>query len=134
MSYEITRKDRLCFNFVKAQEKFGVKDYDFIPDTYILPNEYNEFHAHFVQLAKTEPKRNTWIVKPANSSRGRGIHIIDDLNDLNYDEMSVISRYISNPLLINSHKFDLRIYVVVTSYEPLRVYVYKEGLARFASE
>jgi tubulin polyglutamylase TTLL5 len=134
MSYEITRKDRLCFNFVKAQEKYGVKDYDFIPDTYILPNEYNEFHAHYMQLQKSEPKRNSWIVKPANSSRGRGIHIIDDLNDLNYDEMSVISRYISNPLLINSHKFDLRIYVVVTSYEPLRVYAYKEGLARFASE
>jgi hypothetical protein len=73
-------------------------------------------------------------VKPANSSRGRGIHIIDDLNELNVDETSVISLYIGNPLLINSHKFDLRIYVVVTSYEPLRVYVYKEGLARFASE
>lgn len=46
MSYEITRKDRLCYNFVRAQEKFG-NDYNFIPDTYVLPQEYNEFHAHF---------------------------------------------------------------------------------------
>ena len=59
---------------------------------------------------------------------------MDDINDINVDETSVISKYITNPLLINGYKFDLRIYVVVTCYEPLRVYVYKEGLARFASE
>jgi len=99
-----------------------------------LPNEFNEFHAHYIKLKQNDPKRNAWIVKPANSSRGRGIYIIEDVNDLNIDELSVISRYIANPLLINGHKFDLRVYVVVTSYEPLRIYVFKEGLARFASE
>lgn len=36
-SYEVTRKDRLCFNMVKMQEKFGRQNYDIVPDTYILP-------------------------------------------------------------------------------------------------
>ena len=73
-------------------------------------------------------------MKPANSSRGRGIHIIDDLNELNVDETSVISLYIGNPLLINSHKFDLRIYCLVTCFDPLKVYIFKEGLVRFATQ
>lgn len=67
-------------------------------------------------------------------SRGRGIHLIDSVNEVDCGELSVISKYVTNPLLINGHKFDLRIYVTVTSYDPLRVYVFKEGLARFASE
>ena len=133
-SYEITRKDRLCFNYVKLQEKFGRDAFDFVPDTYILPNEYGDLLSHYQKLKQTDPRRNVWIVKPSNSSRGRGIHIIDDINDLNVDELSIISRYVTNPLLINGYKFDLRIYVVVTCYEPLRIYVYKEGLARFATE
>ena len=42
----------------------------------------------------------------------------------------LVSRYISNPLLVNQHKFDLRIYVAVTSFYPLIAYVYTEGLTR----
>lgn len=82
-----------------------------------------------------EAEKNLWIVKPTNLSRGRGIYIIDDISEVNIeDEAAIISRYVANPLLINGHKFDLRIYVLVTSYEPLRIYVYQEGLVRFASE
>lgn len=68
-------------------------------------------------------------MKPHNLSRGRGIYLIDNVSELPLDEVSVVSKYIGNPLLINGHKFDLRIYVLVTCFDPLRIYVFKEGLA-----
>ena len=37
------------------------------------------------------------------------------------------SRYIANPYLINGHKFDMRLYVYVTSYDPLRIYLFDDG-------
>lgn len=59
---------------------------------------------------------------------------IDDISEVPIDEACIVSRYITNPLLINGLKFDLRIYVLITSMDPWRIYVYNEGLCRFASE
>merc|ERR1719409_1516275 len=105
---------------------FGRGSYDFLPETYVLPDQIEDF------LKKYESTEYLWIVKPHASSRGRGIFLLRDLDDLPLDECSVISRYIDNPLLIQGLKFDLRIYVLVTSFDPMRVYVYREGLCRFA--
>lgn len=49
-------------------------------------------------------------------------------------EAYVISRYIDQPLLVGGKKFDLRIYVLVTSYRPLRVWLSAKGFARFCNE
>jgi tubulin polyglutamylase TTLL5 len=121
------------------QEKFGKDYFNIMPDTYVLPDEFADFYSHFHRLKKQisqhdQYKKNLWILKPSSSSRGRGIYLIDDISEVPIDEHCVVSKYVTNPLLINGHKFDLRIYVLITSFSPLRIYVYREGLARFASE
>ena len=73
-------------------------------------------------------------MKPSSSSQGKGIFMIDEISEVPLNESLVISRYIDNPLLINNLKFDLRLYVLVTNFDPLKIYVYNEGLVRFASE
>ena len=49
----------------------------------------------------------------------------------NQPEPYIVQRYIHNPLLIGHKKFDMRIYVLVTSHSPLTIYLYRSGFGRF---
>ncbi|KAM3594469.1 uncharacterized protein V6R79_008429 [Siganus canaliculatus] len=126
-SYELTRKDRLYKNIQRMQQTHGFKDFHIVPQTFVLPTEYQEFCNCFAK------DKGPWIVKPVASSRGRGIYLVSNPNQISMDENILVSRYIHNPLLIDGFKFDVRLYVLVTSYDPLLIYVYEEGLARFAT-
>lgn len=128
-SQELTRKDRLYANVAKLQDRHGKEAFDFLPETYILPEDYTDFAVRFAEDVDL-----IWIAKPNASSQGKGIFLVEAAEDVIVTEPYVVSRYISNPLLVNNLKFDLRVYVLVPSYDPLRIYVYSEGLARFASE
>ena len=54
MSNELTRKDRLCENVVKMQERFGKEVFNILPDSYILPDEFADFYSHFHSLRSKE--------------------------------------------------------------------------------
>jgi tubulin polyglutamylase TTLL1 len=63
-----------------------------------------------------------------------GANLNAAFKNFNMNEIYVISRYIDNPLLIGGKKFDLRIYVLVTSYRPIKAYLYDQGFGRFCNE
>ena len=44
----------------------------------------------------------------------------------------MVQRYLHKPLLIDGLKFDLRIYLLITGVDPLRMYVHQKGFARLA--
>lgn len=106
----ICTKDNLARLIKKQQSIFG-RIYDFIPTTYILPNEYNKFVECFNRYG---PKDQTWILKPSDLSRGRGISLINDCMAVRLEQQSVIQKYISNPYLIRGVKWDMRIYVLIS--------------------
>lgn len=72
-------------------------------------------------------------MKPAAAACGRGIKMVAKDTKIRNRKDYLISQYVSNPHLINNLKYDLRVYVVVTSYDPLRIYLFEDGLVRFAT-
>ncbi|KAH8417113.1 hypothetical protein KR222_003669, partial [Zaprionus bogoriensis] len=126
-SYELTRKDRLYKNIERMQHMRGMKHFDIVPQSFILPQESRDL------LFAHNKHRGPWIVKPAASSRGRGIFIVNSPDQIPQDEQVLVSKYIVDPLCIDGHKCDLRVYVLVTSFDPLIIYLYEEGIVRLAT-
>ena len=84
--------------------------------------------------------RNIWIMKPSNLSRGRGVTCVDSLLPIEQslsatnDSGLIVQKYIENPLIIQNRKFDIRQWVLVTSLNPLVIWMWKEPYIRFGAE
>lgn len=126
---QIGRKDYLWINLKRMMYKFDQDEFDFIPLCYNLPQDA----IAFKQAWDRGGFKNIWILKPPAAARGIGIKLVDNWSNIPIKTHIVVQKYIMNPYLINNSKFDLRIYVLVTNFNPLLVYIYEDGLVRFAS-
>lgn len=137
-SRQLTRKDLLARSIAKfanlvklapdATSRRLEGAFDVTPATFLLPQDY----CALVQASRAD-SCTLWIVKPVGLSRGRGISLVADIEDVTYAEPVVVQEYLSRPLLLEGHKFDLRLYVLVTSFSPLEAFIYRRGFARLAT-
>ncbi|DBA78232.1 TPA: Tubulin polyglutamylase ttll13P, variant 2 [Trebouxia sp. C0005] len=134
---ELCRKKTLARS-ITAMAALFPGHYHFCPKTYVLPEDLQVLWRDFKSSKKGKPK--TLILKPDSGSQGRGIKLVQSasgmqqaLRDLEGVDI-IASKYLHKPLLVNGFKFDLRVYVLVLACDPLRVFIYREGLVRFCTE
>ncbi|XP_035393863.1 tubulin polyglutamylase TTLL7 isoform X3 [Cygnus atratus] len=129
---EICRKDFLARNMTKMI-KCQPQEYTFIPRTWIFPAEYTQFQ-NYVKELKKKRRQKTFIVKPANGAMGHGISLIRNGEKLQAQDHLIVQEYLDKPFLMEGYKFDLRVYILVTSCDPLKVFLYHDGLVRMGTE
>ena len=135
---KIPGMDYICykntlFKSLNEMQKLYPTVFDVYPKTFLLPKEILDFQREHKSICGRELQAPSWVVKPKNSCCGRGIQIVQSVAEaraINYE--SAIQLYIK-PFLINGHKFDFRLYLLIASLDPLVIFIYKEGIARFCT-
>ncbi|KAF1628913.1 Tubulin polyglutamylase TTLL11, partial [Eudyptes filholi] len=136
---EMVRKITLSRAVRTMQDLFPL-EYNFYPRSWILPEEFPLFVAEVRMMKDSDPSwKPTFIVKPDGGCQGDGIYLIKDPSDIRLtgsiqSRPAVVQEYICKPLLVDKLKFDIRLYVLLKSLEPLEIYIAKDGLSRFCTE
>jgi tetratricopeptide (TPR) repeat protein len=119
-------KSELARALARRRGKPGAPRY---PESFVLPED----RAALLDYAARESGAS-YIAKPPRGSGGQGISVTRDVHAL-ADRMDVVvQRYIERPYLVDGRKAHVRLYGLVTSVAPLRAYLYREGIVRFAPD
>lgn len=103
--------------FLTNKVDLATTDLKCIPKAFRLPQDRDEFKKY----ADNNP--NKMFVQKHNQHRFINIKTIQEI-DFN-DNDTFLQEYIDNPLLVDGHRFDIGVYVIITSIDPLRIYIYK---------
>lgn len=122
-------KANLWRNVQKQRRKHG-KEFEICPVTYVFPEDYKRW----INDREMNNFKDMYIFKPTSASCGKGIKVIGKKDMVPKRAGYLVSKYISKPHLLRGYKYDLRIYILVTCFEPLKAYIFKEGLVRLATQ
>jgi hypothetical protein len=129
----------------------GLNVFSIVPKTYhvqlgLNDNQFNLFVEAFKKKeGSVSTACNVWIVKPGeDTNRGSGImccntieavkKIVGGCTPIEGSRTYILQEYITNPLLYNSRKFDIRVYMLLTMNNGvIKGYWYREGYVRTSS-
>jgi hypothetical protein len=102
--------------------------YTFLPKSYILPADNVEF------MKAVDLHDRVHIYKPDRGSSGRGIELIEASDSWEPSARLAVAQEYIDSYTIDNRKFDLRLYALIASMSPLRIYIFRRGLARFCTD
>ncbi|OAD60411.1 Tubulin polyglutamylase TTLL4 [Eufriesea mexicana] len=96
---------------------------------YMLPAfKIPEQRDKFLLYAAQHPEKT--FVQKSNDHRGISVKNVSNINVT--ETGSFVQEFIQRPFLVDGYKFDIGVYTVITSVDPLRIYIYKgDVLFRF---
>jgi hypothetical protein len=157
LMHRLTKKKYLALNLNRMREQ-EPHEYDFYPRSWVLPQELQQVKDYYAEIASSTAASASsddatsaaadstaaassrlsstpiLIVKPDFACEGKGIYLVDRLAAIDLSIPLVVQQYVARPLLLQGKKLDLRLYVLVTSVQPLSLFLFDDGLTRFCTD
>jgi tubulin polyglutamylase TTLL11 len=123
-------RKKVLWSIISRMKRYFPEEYSFVPKEFLYPEEKTDLNEFL------KNNKDCWMIaKPSRGCGGEGIFLFKNkFNAPILNKEFVIQKYLSKPLLIENKKFDLRLYVLIKSLEPLEAYFWNEGLVRFCTE
>eukprot|EP00736_Rhodelphis_marinus_P002569 Rmarinus@m.16887 len=125
--HAITKKQELCQSTMSAYKNYG-EDWLVTPPCYSFPEELPLYEN---EVAKKK-KKTYWIFKEPGGYAAKKIEIFDS-GDSPPNKVGTAQLYLHEPWLVDHRKGELRVYIGVTSVNPLRFVVATHGFVMCAS-
>ncbi|CAI2383793.1 unnamed protein product [Moneuplotes crassus] len=142
----ISNKKNLFKNMYSYYSNQGKDPWKFIPVTYLVSSSSDDNFLRFINENsadfKDPAKNSLWIIKPGEcSNRGNGIEVCENVDQIkkyikqHKRKSYIIQKYITQPLLYQDRKFDIRCFGLFTSINGIkRGYFYQGGYIRTSCE
>eukprot|EP00656_Telonema_subtile_P049174 TRINITY_DN6045_c0_g1_i1.p1 TRINITY_DN6045_c0_g1~~TRINITY_DN6045_c0_g1_i1.p1 ORF type:complete len:494 (+),score=72.04 TRINITY_DN6045_c0_g1_i1:140-1621(+) len=130
----LVTKSGLCTHMQALYAARGVCPWTVLPRTFLVQPDGTGLPELREYLDQQE-QQCTWILKPSDASRGVGISVLPSAHEV-LEKLQrkprewVVQQYITDPMLLNGRKFDLRLFVLVDAKH--RAWVYHHAYARTA--